>query len=244
MYNEKEFKELEAEALKDHLFIDTQIITATPGFDVAACTVSDKEGKRVFRAVEGTRVAEVTECAITVALCAYYDKPIPAVFRTLISTEEPVKKSSTGTGKQAPITKNTSTPQSDTVSGPADEQIKMPAVGGTSDADKAAKTVDKDNATASTTTPAASTTPPAESTTTPTASTTASADSFDADQDNFRVLVGNYKRRDDNYIKQMLETDEGRKFLKSVIGIATPSVNIKPYVDQTKVYLKAHNIQL
>lgn len=251
MYNLKEFKELEAKALNDRLFIDTQIVTATPGFYVAACTVSDRDGKRVYRAVEGKYVAEVIECAITVVLCAYYDKPIPAVFSTVIPTEDQVKNPPVETGKQSPST------------------IKLPVVGGKATAgksedkaeDKAAKTVEKDNATAgttvptapaagttapaaSTTVPAADPTAPAAGTTTATASTTASADSAGTAQDDFRVLVGNYARRDDNFITQLLSNEEGRKFLKSAVNIQVPSAKIKACVEQTKAYLMAHNIQL
>lgn len=246
MYDKKEFKELEALGLNDHLFMDPQVITSMPGFSAVACTVSDKDGRRVFRSVEGTHLADVTECAMAITLCAYYNKPIPDIFNTegkTIPAGEPVNTPSVGTGKHAPSTKNTNIHQND----PADaKQIKTPTVGGTAASgkveDKAPKTAAKDNTAAAASAPA-----PANTTATPAANTTPPAQNATAaqdDSDNFRVLVGKYKNRDDNYIKQMLDNEEGRKFLKGVVNIAQPSVNIKQYVVQTKDYLNSHGIQL
>lgn len=246
MYDKKEFTELEALGLNDHLFMDPQVITSMPGFSAVACTISDKDGRRVFRSVEGTHLADVTECAMAIALCAYYNKPVPDVFNTegkTIPAGEPANTSSVGTGKQAPSTKNTSTHQNN----PADtKQIKTPTVGGTAASgtieDKTPKTAPKDNTTAAASAPisANTTAGPAANSTPPAKNTAAAQD----DSDNFRVLVGKYKNRDDNYIKQMLDNEEGRKFLKGVVNIAQPSATIKPYVDQTKDYLNSHGIQL
>lgn len=77
MYNEKYFKELEVKAHNDHLFVDPQIVAAAPGYVAAVCLVSDKTGKRVYRAAEGKNISNVMECVMTLALSAYYNLPIP-----------------------------------------------------------------------------------------------------------------------------------------------------------------------
>lgn len=225
MYDEKEFKELEANAQKDHLFIDPQIVTAAPGFAAVACTVSNKTGKRVFRAAEGKNVSDVTECVMALALCAYYDKPIPEACKAKIKStpaEEPAKDPSDGSIKQVSFTKNARAPQ-------IEQQINTSAIGETDIADKT------ENATAP------------EGRTITDESAKAPIDGANSAKDapsNFRVLIGNYEKRDDNYIEQMLQDDKGRKFLKNVMSVTEPSLKIKPYVEQTKAYLMYHNIQL
>lgn len=238
MYNVKEFNELEAMALKEGLYIDPQLITATPTFAAATCTVSSKDGKRIFRAVSGQSVAEVTEQAMTLALCAYYGKPVPAPFaveNVSISAEPPVKTTPASSGKQSEPTAKAGTSQRGQNAGSRstqkkdeeDKAIQTPPVGDpAADAKKDDKPAAKDAA-------AADAAP---------AATDGAATQGDAED--FRVVVGLYRTRDDNYISQMLETKEGRTFLTKIIHIATPSPQIKPYVEKTKAYLASHNIQL
>ena len=247
MYNVKEFNELEAMALKEGLYIDPQLMTATPTFAAATCTVSNKEGRRIFRAVSGKSVAEVTEQAITLALCAYYGKPVPAPFAVesvSIPAESPVKTTPASSGKQADSAakagavqrgQNDAKGTSATAAGTRstqkkdeeDKAIQTPPVG-----EPAADVKNDEKATAKNTAAAAAT--PA----------TAAGAAAQGDADDFQVVVGKYRTRDDNYISQMLETDEGRTFLAKIVHIASPSPQIKPYLDKTKAYLASHGIQL
>lgn len=224
MYNVKEFNDLEAKALNEGLYVDPQLIAATPTFAAATCTVSDKNGKRIYRAVSGISVAGVTEQVITLALCAYYETPIPTLFTVeneSFPTEPPAKTPSAGSGKQPNPEAKASTP-------PHNQGAANTAKTSADDNPPAEKKEDvvKDDT-------AANTRPSAENTGT-----------TDGGTENFRVIVGKYKNRDDNYIEQMLETEEGREFLKKIIHIGTPSAQVKPYVDKTKSYLGFHGIQL
>lgn len=267
MYNVKEFNELEAKALKEGLYVDPQLVTATPDFAAATCTVSDKNGKRIFRAVSGKSVAEVTEQAITLALCAHYEKPVPALFaveNVSLPADAPVDTPSVGSGKQSRHAAKAGTPQRNQNDAKAtqtpaagdqpaekqedDKTIQTPTVGAQAGSEKEnKKAADKNNAATDAQAPAGSadaatdTQVPAGGTD---AATDAAMDAAPGGAEDFRVMVGKYRTREDNYIKQMLETKEGRDFLTKVINIGTPSAQIKPYVEQTKAYLASHGIQL
>lgn len=246
MYNVKEFNELEAMALKEGLYIDPQLVAATPAFAVATCTVSNKAGKRIFRAVSGKSVAEVTEQAIAIALCAYYGKPIPAPFaveNVSIPAEPPVKTPPVSSVKQPDPTAKAGTAQR----GQGDAK-------GTQAAGAANRsTQKKEEEKAIQTPPVGELAADAKDDEKPAAKDTAAADTKPAAADgaaaqggaeDFRVVVGKYRSRDDNYISQMLETEEGRGFLMKITNIASPSPQIKPYLDKTKAYLESHGIQL
>lgn len=244
MYDVKEFNELEAMALREGLYIDPQLVAATPAFAVATCTVSNKEGKRIFRAVSGKSVAEVTEQAIALALCAYYGKPVPAPFaveNVSIPVEPPVKTPSANSGKQSDPTAKAGAAQR----GPSDAKGTQAAAAANrpiqkKEEEKAIQTppvgepaVKNDGKPAATNTAAADTQPAA-----------ANGAATQGGMGDFRVVVGKYRTRDDNYISQMLETEDGRNFLTKIINIASPSPQIKPYLDKTKAYLESHGIQL
>lgn len=246
MYNVKEFNELETMALKEGLYIDPQLMTATPTFAAATCTVSNKEGKRIFRAVSGKSVAEVTEQAITLALCAYYGKPVPAPFaveNVSIPAEPPVKTPSVSSGKQSESAAKAGTTQR------SQNDAKGTAAAAVGNRSEQNKEEEKAIQTPPVGEPAAD----AKNDRKTTAKNTAAADTKPAaadgaatkgGADDFQVLVGKYRTRDDNYISQMLETEDGRNFLTKIINIASPSPQIKPYLDKTKAYLDSHGIQL
>lgn len=239
MYNVKEFNEMEAKALKDGLYIDPQLMVATPTFAAATCTVSDKKGKRIFRAVSGKSVARVTEQAIALALCAYYNEAIPAPFaEEHLSAEQPanIEKQPDAPQRNQSGAKATQAPAANPAGKKDGEKtIQTPAVGGSAgDAKKAEKPEAKKEEAADTQghvgqAPAVN---------------TANAGTDGGGAHDFRVLIGKYEKRDDNYITQMLGTEEGRAFLAKVVHIESPSGRIKPYVIQTKAYLAAHSIDL
>lgn len=237
MYNVKEFNELETMAQKEGVYVDPQLVTATPNFAAATCTVSNKDGRRIFRAVSGTSVAVVTEQAIALALCAYYEKPIPAPYaveNVYFPTEPLAKTSSVVPGKESELQEKTGATQrnqngSKAVDNPSAEEksdekaIQTPIVGGT---DKEKKETAKNDTATNTQVSAGST------------------GSAAGGAEDFQVMVGKYRTRSDNYIKQMLETEDGREFLTKIIHIGSPSAQIKPYVDKTKAYLDSYGIQL
>lgn len=69
------FLAIEKQAMEDGLFVDYEVITATPNYAAVTCIVSAKQGmRRIVRMAADKELPIAQQCAGYMALCDYYEK--------------------------------------------------------------------------------------------------------------------------------------------------------------------------
>lgn len=110
---------MEAQAVKDGLYVDYDVITAVNGYAAVKCTATEKNGKRFIRIASAATVEEAQEASGIMALYMMYDKPVPneaygEVSKRSISTAASKENKQTGSSAypgQKPLEVNVSEKQ-------------------------------------------------------------------------------------------------------------------------------------
>lgn len=217
------FLAMEKQAMEDGLFVDYEVITATPNYSAVTCIVSAKQGmRRIVRMAADKELPIAQQCAGYMALCDYYEKEMEGSDKSSGST--PAKEGAAAqTERKAP-------------SGNGKGENGAGNAGAASTSPNTATDRNRQRGNASGT--AGNTAQDRKD------SQQQNTAGNGREADDFRVPVGKFKSRDDNWISDMVKSADGRKVLSMLCDVANPSDGVKELVMSAKAYIKRHNISL
>lgn len=248
-------KELESNEKK--VFVDYEVIAATSDFSAVRCTVANAEGKRIVRLVSDSDLSRAQELAGIFAMYDFSEKEIPTEFLA----RSDAKKTTSGTKDNSETTTHAAGSKEQSA-------IQTPPIGGAK-ATTTSVNVDDAAAAKAATAKAAAAKAKAEAdakakaaaeakaradakaaaqakATSEAANATNNGVPADAERssDDFRIMIGTWVSRDDNYISQMVESEDGQKYLRKMFTVKTNSENLAKVIEQAKQYCENHNVVL
>lgn|GEM_PF-2197508 len=254
-------KELESNEKK--FFVDYEVIAATSDFSAVRCTVANAEGKRIVRLVSDSDLSRAQELAGIFAMYDFSGKEIPTEFLA----RSDAKKTTSGTKDNSETTTHAAgskeqsaiqTPpiggaKATTTSVNVDDAAaakaataKAAAAKAKAEADAKTKAAAEAKARADAKAAAEAKTAAQAKATSEAANATNNGVPADAERssDDFRIMIGTWVSRDDNYISQMVESEDGQKYLRKMFTVKTNSENLAKVIEQAKQYCENHNVVL
>lgn len=236
------FNEMEAQAVKDGIYVDYDVITAVNGYAVVKCTATEQNGKRFIRIALAATVEEAQEASGTMALYRMYNRAVPneayeanTKKAVLVETSKDNVKTRTGTypdqktmGENMPE-KTEDVMEIGQMPSDCEKNQKITSITRTQTEKKLPKQIQS---------PVAETLEMSQNCVS-VDSTTSAANTAPID---FRMNVGTYANREDNLFSQMLLTDQGKKYIQRLLNVKTPSPKLIPYVEKARAYLDAAKV--